>query len=125
MPDEHSVTARTICARTEPGTCRHPRPLHKDGGPCLAKNCHAGPGGGPCPGFVEPAGSTVPHARAPGMYRDPAERELTSAWAELASVLTRFQNERGLTDTQMLVGVSRWLLSHAVVMAERDKESST
>jgi hypothetical protein len=37
-----------ICTR-----CRHPWNLHGGGGVCLAKNCHHGPDGGPCPVFEE------------------------------------------------------------------------
>lgn len=44
-------TGRVICVRTG---CRHPRPLHSNGkSGCLARGCHAGPDGGPCPGFLE------------------------------------------------------------------------
>lgn len=65
-------TGRVICVR--PG-CRHPRPLHSNAETgCLARGCHAGPDGGPCPGFVEVAGEApaVPAARfqPPASYDD-------------------------------------------------------
>lgn len=66
---------RVICAR-----CRHPRPLHSNGETgCLARGCHSGPDGAPCPKFVEvpvPVGgdaTAVPAARfqpAPGYDDD-------------------------------------------------------
>jgi hypothetical protein len=41
------MTGRVICE-----TCRHPRPLHRNGtSACKARGCHAGPDGTPCPGF--------------------------------------------------------------------------
>jgi hypothetical protein len=42
--------ARRSCVRTG---CRHPRPLHKDGGPCTAPGCHGGQDGTACPAFAE------------------------------------------------------------------------
>lgn len=41
-------TGRVICGR-----CRHPRPLHSNGkSGCLARGCHSGTDGGPCPEFT-------------------------------------------------------------------------
>ena len=37
--------------------CGHPLTMHSNGRtPCRAAACHAGPDGGPCPGFTADAG---------------------------------------------------------------------
>jgi hypothetical protein len=48
MSPEESRVRWPGCAR-----CHHPAPLHAKG-PCMARGCHSGPDGGPCPGFVPP-----------------------------------------------------------------------
>jgi hypothetical protein len=69
-------TGRVICGR-----CRHPRPLHSNGETgCLARGCHSGPDGGPCPKFtletivpaaaVDRPGIPVPQFRSTADYDD-------------------------------------------------------
>jgi hypothetical protein len=75
-----SQTGRVICGR-----CRHPRPLHSNGkSACLARGCHSGTDGGPCPEFtldtIVPAAAdaaAVPSAR----FQSPSDYDAMAAAA--------------------------------------------